>query len=69
MWSLVLLSLALTAATFFPHLSTATLEIGLGVGAAVGFVGGAVVIVVARGSADRRDAMQTARALGGLDPR
>ena len=29
-WSLVLLSMALTTAVFFPNLSTTTLEIGLG---------------------------------------
>ena len=32
-WCLVLLSLALTAATFFPGLSTATIEAGLAAGA------------------------------------
>jgi len=37
----VLLSLALTAATFFPDLSTATLEIGFGVGALVGVLAAA----------------------------
>jgi len=67
-WSLVLLSMALTAAVFFPNLSTATLEIGLGVGAVVGIVGGAVAITAGRRIADRRDAQRVARAFGGLDP-
>ncbi|OBI72852.1 NRAMP family divalent metal transporter [Mycobacterium asiaticum] len=47
-WCLVLLSLALTAATFFPNLSTATIEIGLTAGAAAGVVGGAVVVLAGR---------------------
>ncbi|OBK17392.1 NRAMP family divalent metal transporter [Mycobacterium asiaticum] len=47
-WCLVLLSLALTAATFFPKLSTATIEIGLIAGAAAGVVGGAVVVLAGR---------------------
>ncbi len=38
-WSLVLLSLALTATTFFPGLSTGTVEGGLAAGAAIGIVG------------------------------
>jgi Mn2+/Fe2+ NRAMP family transporter len=66
-WSLLLLSLALTAATFFPNMSAAMLEIGLGVGAAVGILGGACVTVAARRSADRRGAALTAQLLG-LDP-
>jgi len=67
-WSLVLLSLALTAAVFFPNLSTGTLETGFGVGAALGIIGGAAVLAAARRSADRRDAERVARAFGGLDP-
>src|SRR6201992_2185036 len=39
-WSLVLLSLALTATTFFPGLSTTTIEGGLAAGAVIGIVGG-----------------------------
>jgi hypothetical protein len=67
-WSLVLLSLALTAATFFPGLSTATLESGLATGAAIGIIGGAIGIGTARRNAHRRDAERLARDLGGLDP-
>jgi hypothetical protein len=67
-WSLVLLSLALTAAVFFPDLSTTTLETGFGIGAALGIIGGAAVLAAARRSADRRDAERVARAFGGLDP-
>ena len=66
-WSLVLLSLALTAATFFPDISTATLEIGFGTGALVGVLGG-IVIAVGKHRADRAAAERTATELGGLDP-
>jgi Mn2+/Fe2+ NRAMP family transporter len=64
-WSLVLLSLALTATTFFPGLSTATIEAGLAGGAAVGIVGGAAVIIAGRRHRDRRDAEAIVRTLGG----
>ncbi|GAB7143445.1 NRAMP family divalent metal transporter [Mycobacterium riyadhense] len=47
-WALVLLSLALTATTFFPNLSTITIELGLAAGAALGVVGGAAVIITGR---------------------
>jgi NRAMP (natural resistance-associated macrophage protein)-like metal ion transporter len=67
-WSLLLLSLALTAAVFFPNLSTTTFEVGLGAGAALGIIGGVVVIVGGRRFAERRDANAVARAFGGLDP-
>lgn len=42
-WVLVLLSLALTAATFFPGLSAGTYEVGFGVGVAVGVAGGGLI--------------------------
>jgi Mn2+/Fe2+ NRAMP family transporter len=45
-WSLVVLSLMLTAVTFFPNLSTATLVIGLGVAGGLGVLGGAVIYTV-----------------------
>jgi hypothetical protein len=68
-WSLVLLSLALTAATFFPGLSTAAIEAGLAVGAVAGVVGGAVVIIAGRRHRNRQDAEALVRTLGGgLDP-
>ena len=68
-WSLVLLSLALTATTFFKNLPTATIEAGLAAGAVIGSVGGAVAIIAGRRSSDRRDAEVVARSLGGgLDP-
>ncbi|MFI5779733.1 NRAMP family divalent metal transporter [Nocardia sp. NPDC051570] len=66
-WSLVLLSLALTAATFFPELSTASLQLFFGVGVLVGLLGGGV-IVLARNRGERRAAERTAAELGGLDP-
>jgi Mn2+/Fe2+ NRAMP family transporter len=55
-WSLVLLSLALTATTFFPDLSTATLEGGLAAGAVVGILGGAVAIIGDWRYSERREA-------------
>ncbi|MFI1920198.1 NRAMP family divalent metal transporter [Nocardia sp. NPDC020380] len=66
-WSLVLLSLALTAATFFPNLSTLTLEVGFGVGALIGVLGGAAMLLAwQRGR--RKATERTAAELGGLDP-
>jgi hypothetical protein len=68
-WSLVLLSLALTATTFFKDLPTATIEAGLAVGAVIGIVGGAGAIVAGRRSSDRREAEVISQAFGGgLDP-
>ena len=67
-WSLVLLSMALTAAVFFPNLPTITFDIGLAAGAGLGIPAGAVVIGVSRRSADRRDAQRVARELADLDP-
>src|SRR5246127_4496276 len=64
-WSLVLLSLALTATTFFPGLPTATIEAGLAGGAAVGIIGGAVMVIAGRRSSDRRETEAAARAPGG----
>ncbi|MCX4094913.1 NRAMP family divalent metal transporter [Nocardia sp. alder85J] len=66
-WSLVLLSLALTTATFFPGVSTRTLEFGFGAGAVAGLAGGAG-IALAKHRGDRRAAERTAAELGGLDP-
>ncbi|WP_405164632.1 divalent metal cation transporter [Nocardia sp. NBC_01499] len=66
-WALVLLSLALTAATFFPDMSTRTLEIGFGAGVFIGMLGG-VGIAYARHRSLREQTEQTARELGGLDP-
>ncbi|ORW59398.1 manganese transporter [Mycobacterium parmense] len=68
-WCLVLLSLALTATTFFPGLSTFTIEAGLAAGAVVGVVGGAAVIVAGRRHRQRRDAAAIVLTLGGgLNP-
>ncbi|HEX4587830.1 MAG TPA: NRAMP family divalent metal transporter [Mycobacterium sp.] len=66
-WSLVLLSLALTAATLFNDLSTATLEIGFAAGAGIGVLGG-IGIAIARRRATRAAAAKQARTLGDLDP-
>ncbi|GFG75770.1 manganese transporter [Mycobacterium botniense] len=65
-WSLVVLSLMLTAVTLFPNLSTETLEGGLGVGAVIGLLGAAIVFAIGW-YADRRDAENTVP-LGALDP-
>ncbi|OBH32407.1 manganese transporter [Mycobacterium sp. E342] len=68
-WALVLLSLALTATTFFPGLPTSTIEAGLAVGAAIGVGGGAAVIIAGRRYSGLRDAEAVVRTLGGgLDP-
>jgi hypothetical protein len=65
----VVLSLALTATTFFPGLSTAAIEAGLAVGAVIGILGGAVAIIAGRRHRDLRDAEAIVGALGGgLDP-
>jgi Mn2+/Fe2+ NRAMP family transporter len=68
-WSLVLLSLALTATTFFKNLPTTTVEAGLAAGAVIGVVGGAVAIIASRRSSDRREAEVISQAFGGgLNP-
>ncbi|MGO8938604.1 MAG: NRAMP family divalent metal transporter [Mycobacterium sp.] len=68
-WSLVLLSLALTATTFFKDLPTTTIEAGLAAGAVLGIVGGAVAIIAGRRSSDRREAEVISQAFGGgLNP-
>jgi Mn2+/Fe2+ NRAMP family transporter len=66
-WSLVVLSLILTAVTFFPNLSTATLVGGLGIGALLGVVGAAVVFAVGW-FADRRNEQAAGQALGAAGP-
>jgi Mn2+/Fe2+ NRAMP family transporter len=66
-WCLVLLSLALTAATLFPDLTTSTLEIGFGVGVGIGVAGG-YLIAMSRRRADRRLVEQAATEFGDLDP-
>ncbi|BAX90407.1 NRAMP family divalent metal transporter [Mycobacterium shigaense] len=69
-WSLVLLSLALTATTLFSNLSTAVIEAGFAAGAALGIVGGAAAIVAARRYNDRCEARVVAAELGGgLNPK
>ncbi|OMB97992.1 NRAMP family divalent metal transporter [Mycobacterium colombiense] len=68
-WCLVLLSLTLTAATFFPNLSTAALEDGLAGGAVLGILGGAAMIIAGRRHRNLTDAEAIVRTLGGgLDP-
>jgi Mn2+/Fe2+ NRAMP family transporter len=64
-WSLVVLSLMLTAVTFFPNLSTPTLVSGLAIGAALGVLGAATVFA-AGWLAERRDAENTVP-FGALD--
>ncbi|HTQ21748.1 NRAMP family divalent metal transporter [Mycobacterium sp.] len=68
-WSLVLVSLALTATTLFAGLSTKTIEGGLAVGAVVGIVGAVAVSILGRRYNDRREAETIVQTLGGgLDP-
>jgi NRAMP (natural resistance-associated macrophage protein)-like metal ion transporter len=62
-WSLVVLSLMLTAVTFFPKLSTATLVTGLAFGGALGILGAAVVFAVGWFT-DRRNVETAGQALG-----
>jgi Mn2+/Fe2+ NRAMP family transporter len=64
-WSLVVLSLMLTAVTFFPNLSTLTLVSGLAIGGVLGVIGAAIVFAVGW-YADRRDAENTVP-FGALD--
>ena len=64
-WSLVVLSLMLTAVTFFPNLSTTTLVTGLSVAAGLGLLGGAV-IYAAGWLAQRRESENTVP-FGALD--
>jgi len=66
-WVLVLLSLALTAATFFPDLPTATYEIGFGFGVGIGIAAGCL-IALSRRRAVRRLVERAAAELGDLDP-
>jgi Mn2+/Fe2+ NRAMP family transporter len=66
-WILVLLSLALTAATFFPDLTTSTYIIGFAVGTGIGIAGGAL-IALSRRRDDRLLVEQAAAELGDLDP-
>jgi hypothetical protein len=49
-WVLILLSLALTAATLFKNISGATLQLGFLIGAAVGAIGGAILLGLNRRS-------------------
>jgi hypothetical protein len=64
-WSLVVLSLMLTAVTFFPNLSTATLMTGLGIAGGLGLLGGAI-IYAAGWIAQRRESENTVP-FGALD--
>ncbi|QDF73056.1 divalent metal cation transporter [Mycobacteroides chelonae] len=66
-WSLVLLSLSLTAVTFFPDLTTQQLKMFFGAGVAAGVVGGLVIYAMQK-QAERAGARVTASDLGGLDP-
>jgi Mn2+/Fe2+ NRAMP family transporter len=65
-WSLLVLSLMLTTATFFPNLSTKTLVGGLGVGAVTGIIG-AVIVFAVGWYTDRRDAGSVMTTYGALD--
>jgi Mn2+/Fe2+ NRAMP family transporter len=65
-WSLVVLSVMLTAVTLFPSLPTATLVGGLGIGAAIGILGAAIGFT-AGWYTDRRNTESVAAAFGGLD--
>jgi hypothetical protein len=64
-WSLVVLSLMLTAVTFFPNLPTATLVTGLGVAVGLGVVGGAIIFAV--GWSSQRRELEDTVPFGALD--
>ncbi|MDO3217232.1 NRAMP family divalent metal transporter [Mycobacteroides abscessus] len=64
---LVLLSLSLTAATFFPDLTTTQLKVFFVVGAGVGLLGG-LFVSLAKSRAEHAAASAVAAELGGLDP-
>ena len=64
-WSLVVLSLMLTAVTFFPKLSAATMVSGLGLGATLGIAGAAVVFAVGWFT-ERRDTGSPEHRSGGM---
>lgn len=66
-WALVLLSLSLTAATFFPDLTTTQLKVFFVVGAGVGLLGG-LFVSLAKSRAEHAAASAVAAELGGLDP-
>jgi Mn2+/Fe2+ NRAMP family transporter len=64
-WSLVVLSLMLTAVTFFPNLSTATLVTGLGIAGGLGLLGGAIIYAV--GWIAQRRELENTVPFGALD--
>ncbi|MGC7299170.1 manganese transporter, partial [Mycobacteroides abscessus subsp. massiliense] len=66
-WALVLLSLSLTAATFFPDLNTTQLKVFFVVGAGVGLLGG-LFVSLAKSRAEHAAARAISAELGGLDP-
>lgn len=66
-WVLVLLSLSLTAAMFFPDLTTTQLKVFFVVGAGVGLLGG-LFVSLAKSRAEHAAASAVAAELGGLDP-
>ncbi|SKR06562.1 putative transmembrane protein [Mycobacteroides abscessus subsp. abscessus] len=66
-WVLVLLSLSLAAATFFPDLTTTRLKVFFVVGAGVGLLGG-LFVSLAKSRAEHAAASAVAAELGGLDP-
>ncbi|MFC5720613.1 NRAMP family divalent metal transporter [Streptomyces gamaensis] len=67
-WTLVLLSLALTAATLFPDLTTTQLETGFAAGAALGLAGGTAVALRTRARERAATARVAARLRGSAGP-
>jgi hypothetical protein len=64
-WSLVVLSLMLTAVTFFPNLSAATLMTGLAIAGGLGMLGGALIYAV--GWLEQRRELENTVPFGALD--
>ncbi|MEZ0091985.1 hypothetical protein [Streptacidiphilus sp. EB129] len=67
-WTLVLLSLALTATTFIPSLTTNQLIEGLAVGAGIGLLGGGFVALRSRNTAKAAAVQAAEAAFAGLAP-
>jgi Mn2+/Fe2+ NRAMP family transporter len=67
-WVLVLLSLALTAATLFKNISATTLQVGFIAGVGVGAIGGAVMWALGRRSGRRAQVSHATNGAGAARP-
>ncbi|MBF9068906.1 NRAMP family divalent metal transporter [Streptacidiphilus fuscans] len=67
-WTLVLLSLSLTATVFFPNLTTSQLVWGFAVGVVIGVLGGGLVALRSRNAARTAAAATVEAAFEGVEP-